>query len=171
MHDIMSKWGLTVHVGHEGKKSKTEEIFILFTTKFKEWRQQKRLKCDNSEVMASEYDLIKRKLTHVDLNKVCDSAPETKKITLHEGGYMLFTLKFTYLGSHVDFIVDGTEDVKIRINKASKSIGALKITCNENDVPLDTKMKLHNSIPLNVLLWGGDNWSGNKGDIKRIETF
>ena len=40
--NIMAKWGLTVHVGRDGKKSKTEAMLILSTNEIKEWRQQKK---------------------------------------------------------------------------------------------------------------------------------
>ena len=50
------------------------------------------------------------------------------------------------------FFIDDTEDVKNRINKASKSIGMLKFTWNSKDIPIDTKIKLHETMLLNSLL-------------------
>ena len=40
-----------------------------------------------------------------------------------------------------------------------------------DDILLETKIKPHDNIPLNLLLCGGYNLSGNKEDIKIIKTF
>ena len=50
-------------------------------------------------------------------------------------------------------------------------MGALKFVCNENDVKLETKITSFSSIPLKFLLWLGDNWTGYKEDINRMELF
>ena len=36
---------------------------------------------------------------------------------------------------------------------------------------LTLKIKSHEAIPVNVLLQGNENWSGNKNDIVMIEAF
>ena len=38
-------------------------------------------------------------------------------------------------------------------------------------MPLDTKIKLYQAIPINLILWSSENWSGNKADIKMMDTF
>ena len=37
--EVMAKWGLTVHVGHSGKKSETELMFIPSTSTIARWRK------------------------------------------------------------------------------------------------------------------------------------
>ena len=37
--EVMAKWGLTVHVGHGGKKSKTELMLVPSTTTVARWRE------------------------------------------------------------------------------------------------------------------------------------
>ena len=68
-------------------------------------------------------------------------------------------------------MLDDAEDVKSRINNSSKSMGALKFTWDEKDVPLETKIKLCISVPMNLLSWGEGNWSGNKDDARMIKIF
>ena len=36
---------------------------------------------------------------------------------------------------------------------------------------LETKIKLRNSIPMSLFLWGGHDWSGSKDDAMRIEVL
>ena len=102
---------------------------------------------------------------------MCNSAPETRNMMLDNNGCISFTPKSTCLGSNTNFMLDGTEDVKNRINKSSKSMGGLRFLWNERDVPLESKIKIYTSIPISILLWGGDDWSRNKDNVRRIEKF
>ena len=36
---------------------------------------------------------------------------------------------------------------------------------------MQTKAKLHLKIPLNLLFWGSDNWSGEKVDVSKSEVL
>ena len=115
--------------------------------------------------------VVKKKTVQIGIAKMCNSAPENRKMMLDNNGWISFTPKSTCLGSNTDFMLDGTEDVKSKIDKASKSMGVLKLVWDEKDVPLETKIKLCTNIPMSLSLWGGDNWSGNKHDTRRIEPF
>ena len=55
--------------------------------------------------------------------------------------------------------------------KAFKEMGLLKNAWDYRKVPLASKIKLHEDIPVSLLLWGGDNWSGNRSDVTSIEAF
>ena len=50
-------------------------------------------------------------------------------------------------------------------------MGALKFAWDAAEVPLITKIKLHQATPMNLMLWGSENWSGNKADIAKMNTF
>ena len=70
--------------------------------------------------------VLKMKNMHIGTTKMCSSAPETRGMMLDDDGCISLNPKFTCLGSNIDFVLDDAEDVKSRINKASKSMGVLK---------------------------------------------
>ena len=87
-----------------------------------------------------------------------DNALETKDIVVDKkGGIFSFTKAFLYLGSNIDFLINDTMDVKNRISKANKSMGALKFVWDAVEVPLITKIKLYQAILMNLMLWGSEN--------------
>jgi len=168
---IMAKWGLTAHVGYDGKQSKTELMYFPSTVTIARWRKESLvLEDDSGNLFSNSVEVITKKV--VDLRIKYSEAPETRDITVDErGGTLSFTMEFLYLGSNIDFLIDDTTDVKNRISKASKSMGALKFIWDAVEVPLSTKIKLYQTIPMNLMLWGSENWSGNKADIKLLDTF
>ena len=96
--------------------------------------------------------VVKKKNVQIGIAKMCNSAPENRNMLLDNNGCISFTPKSTCLGSNTDFMLDGTEDVKSRIDKASKSMGVLKFVWDEKDVPLETKIKLCTNIPMSLSL-------------------
>ena len=50
-------------------------------------------------------------------------------------------------------------------------MGALTFIWKLQAVELRTKCLLYKAIPLNLLLWGAENWSQNSNDIKKLERF
>ena len=167
---IIAKWGLTAHVGYDGKQSKTELMFFPSTVTIARWRKEALLLGDGFVDECCDVDVRTKRF--VDLKIKYTEAPETRDIIVDErGGTLSFTNEFLYLGSSIDFLIDDTTDVKNRISKASKSMGALKFIWDAVEVPLPTKIKLYQAIPMNLMLWGGENWSGNKADIKLLDTF
>jgi len=79
--------------------------------------------------------------------------------------------QFVYLGSTLIFLLDDTVGVKCRILKALKAMGALKSIWEAKEVPLIAKRKLYKAIPVNLILWESENWSGNWNDLKLMEAF
>ena len=55
------------------------------------------------------------------------------------------------------FLLYDAEHVKRIIKNASYAMGALNFMWNAEDVPIETKIKLHACVPLNLVLWGGEN--------------
>ena len=167
---IMAKWGLTAHVGYDGKQSKTELMFFPSTVTIARWRKEDLVLNDGRVDECCSVEVKKKRI--VDLKAKYSEAPETNDIIVDErGGTLSFTNEFLYLGSNIDFLIDDTTDVRNRISKASKSMGALKFIWDAVEVPLSTKIKLYQAIPMNLMLWGSENWSGNKADIKLLDTF
>ena len=85
--------------------------------------------------------------------------------------FIPFTSEFCYLGTMIDFLLDDTSDVKARIVKATKAVGALNFIWKSNQISLETKKKLYLAIPLNLALWNGETWSGNKSDLELLDVF
>ena len=170
MCEIMAKWGLTVHIGHGGKKSKTELMFFPSTLTIARWRNEP-MEIENGDDSPSDTVVIRKKKS-MNLETKYDNAPETEDIAVDErGGVFSFTKAFLHLGSKIDFLIDDTTDVKNRISKANKSMGALKFIWDALEVPLTTKIKLHQATPMNLMLWGSENWGGNKADIAMMNAF
>ena len=88
-----------------------------------------------------------------------------------EGCLVKFINKFTYLGSIINFALDDTVDVESRVSKTRKSMEALRFIWEDESMPLIIKVKLCNAMPLNLSLWGGENWSRNEADIKKIRSI
>ena len=132
---------------------------------------KKRLEYGNNVADTVGSRVVKKKTAQIGIAKKCNSAPETRNMMLENDGCISFTPKFTLLSSNIDFILGRTEDVKNRIKKSSKSMGGLRFLWNEKDAPLEAKIKICTNIPISILLWGGDDWSRNKDDVRRIEKF
>ena len=107
----------------------------------------------------------------VNLTEAYESAPETEVIVINESELMPFTANFCYSGSVIDFLIDDTTDVKSRVNKASKAMGALGFIWKAPQTCLDTKIKLFLAIPVNLALWNCETWSGNKMDMDILDVF
>ena len=107
----------------------------------------------------------------VNLKEAYESAPETEDIVINESEIMTFTTNFCYLGSVIDFLIGDTTDVKSRVNKAIKAMGALGFIWKAPQTCLDTKIKLFLAIPVNLALWNCETWSGNKMDMDILDVF
>ena len=57
------------------------------------------------------------------------------------------------------------------MSKAFRVIGALKFIWHTRDAPLITKVKLQNTILLNLSLQGSENWSGNRNNLTKCKAF
>ena len=58
----------------------------------------------------------------------------------------MFTKKFSYLRSVINFLLDNTEGIKNRINKVIKLIRALKFIQDKKDMLIEIKIKLYTTI-------------------------
>ena len=62
----------------------------------------------------------------VNLEDAYKSSPKTAVIIINDNELISFVLNFCYLGSFIVFLIDNTLEVKSRITKASKAMGALE---------------------------------------------
>ena len=91
-------------------------------------------------------------------------------ITL-EGEALEEVESFTYLGSVVDKLGGTDADVKVRIGKARAAFHQLKNVWGSSDLPLNTKIRIFNSMVKPVLLYGAETWRTTVYTMKRIQTF
>ena len=104
-------------------------------------------------------------------NSYAESPENYYIIVDDEGDVVKFNNRFTYLGSIIDFSLVDTVDSESRVPKDSKYMGALRFIWEDENMALIIKVKLCNASPLNLILWGGENWSGNASDINEWEAF
>ena len=88
-------------------------------------------------------------------------APETQVLDISTEEHIPFASSFCYLDSEIDFLLDDTSEIRIRINKVNKAMGVLKFIWNAKHVSLDSKIKLFFAIPVNLALWNCETWTGN----------
>ena len=98
--------------------------------------------------------------------------PDTSPITLSDGTRITFCERFTYLGSVIHQSLSDDEDVHRRITKATQAFGSLRslIFCNPH-LPLKIKQYLYMAIPVNLLLWGSENWALSERMLSKLESF
>ena len=69
------------------------------------------------------------------------------------------------------FLLSDSIDSKNRMLTDTKIIGALKFNWEAKELPMLSKHKSCAIIPVNLLLQGSENWSGNKSDARILEVF
>ena len=79
---------------------------------------------------------------------------------------------FIYLGSCVTSDGHVNLEVNQRISKASKAFEKLKRPLwSRKDISTKIKMKVFNSVVMNILLYGSETWTPLEQDLCRLETF
>ena len=94
----------------------------------------------------------KEKKTCVNLAKMHEKADETRDIVISDCRLITFTKELTCIGFMMLLLLGDTEEVKTRIKKESKAMGALNFTWNAEDVQIETKIKLCTCASLNLKL-------------------
>ena len=145
--DVMSKFGLIIHTGTAEKESKTKAVFFPSTLTIKRWRKNSQFLSlkSNGTTNATQKEsndliqLTEEKL--VNLKEIYSNAPETAPLKINSMESIPFTSEFCYLGTMIDFLLDDISDVKARIAKATKAVGALNFVWKSNQISLETKKK------------------------------
>ena len=174
---IMEKFGLTVHTGNKNKRSKTEALFIPSTITLQRWRHTHLPSIANNTSNPSNQQCDKitksQKVSpSIDLDSIYDNAKEPETFIVdNKNNHIHFVKEFKYLGTTINYMLDDTLDIKFRISQASKAVGALTPLWKSPAVSIETKIKLYLAIPVNLVLWNCETWSGNTTDLNRIDIF
>ncbi len=87
-----------------------------------------------------------------------DALPATQQIEVADG-YVTFCHTFKYLGSRISYNLQDDADIEARLAAANQSMGALKEVWRNPHLDTYRKYLLFRAIPVNLLLWGCENWS------------
>jgi len=99
-----------------------------------------------------------------------DALPETQQFDVADG-CVTFCRTFKYLGSRISYNLRDDADIEARLAAANQSMGALKEVWRNPHLDTYSKYLLFRAIPMNLLLWGCENWSLRQDLLRRLEVF
>ena len=137
---------------------KTKVVFFPSTLTLKKWRCGSETN-DIANDIANDDELINLIPNRINLLKSHENAAKTKPFAVNSNENVFFTDNFYCLGSILDFLLDDASDMKLRISKADKAIGALNFIWVSQQLSLESKIKLFLAIPVNLALWNCETWS------------
>jgi hypothetical protein len=183
IHSHLARFGLEVHIGRGGDLSKTKCVFFPPPQFFNDKLNHPSLTDDST----NDGDLWL--ISPTKCNELCpperreserartaredmryDSLPETAEIKVADG-YVTFSRKFKYLGSRIPYNLRDDDDINARLAAASQSMGALKEIWHNPHLDTYSKYLLFRGIPVNLLLWGCENWSLRQSLLRQLEVF
>ena len=104
-------------------------------------------------ILLPSSELIKQKKNTIDLKKIYYNTYKTNNFSVdNEGCFISFTHYFKYLRSIIDFLLNNTTDIDIRISAANKVMGVMAFIWNTEEVLMETKYKLYMVIPISFAL-------------------
>ena len=86
------------------------------------------------------------------LNRAYADSEHTSDLDLPNNTHIPFTKSFKYLGSQINFLLQDSEDINLRISKANKAMGALNHFWRNKAVDTHSKFLIYMAIPTNLLL-------------------
>jgi len=152
----MTRLGLVMHAGREGKKSKTEFMFfpsplssktMILNQDFLE-RQQPTDAIVPIDYFSSMSTKKKQRL----LDSAYNNIVATQSFRTDSGGTITSTKQFKYLGSIFSYDLRDRPDIEARISSAAKASGALKEVWECSTVDLRAKSHLYKAIFINQKL-------------------
>ena len=107
----------------------------------------------------------------INKNKIEVMRHLTDKTPITLDGTKLKGDKFTYLGSTVAMNGECLIDIKCRLRKAASVMTKLGTMWKNKSISQKTKLKLHSSNVLAVLLYEAECWSLTAGTEKKLASF
>lgn len=99
-----------------------------------------------------------------------DALPETTQIDVADG-YVTFCCKFKYLGSRISYSLPNDDNIEARLAAANQIMGPLKEVWRNPHLDTYSKYHLFHAIPVNLLLWGCENWLLRPALLRKLEVF
>ena len=101
----------------------------------------------------------------------CDDGSTPPNFNVADG-FISFTRKFKYLGTHIVPSLDSSDEIDIRIAKASQAFGALsQSTFRNKDVKKHLKGRIYIALILSILLHGCETWFLREQEYQKLRTF
>jgi hypothetical protein len=141
IHRTMARFGLIMHIGRDGKKSKTEAM--CHPPSYQECREQQEEVGETSE------------------EALCAAAD----------GCVTFARKFKHLGSWTTQDLRDDTDIKVRVGKARAQAQQLANIWRCKHITTEFKKMLYIQLPLNTALWGAESWTLTAESERKLETF
>ena len=201
VHSHLTRFGLEVHIGRNGAPSKTECVFfpppqffddipssdLTLTTDVEEpWllfqdpTPAPDTPSTHTVALSStrptgrngkkEKKDTKEKTRQKKIDDKYDALPDTQQFEVADG-YVTFCRTFKYLGSRISYNLRDDADIEARLAAANQSMGALKEVWRNPHLDTYSKYLLFRAIPMNLLLWGCENWSLRQDLLRRLEVF
>ena len=101
----------------------------------------------------------------------CDDGTTKPNFNVADG-FISYTRKFKYLGSHIVPSLDSEAEIDIRIKKASQAFGALsESTFRNKDVRKHLKGRIYVALILTILLHGCETWFLREAEYQKLKAF
>ena len=150
LHQHFVLFGMLMHVGRDGAKSKTEAMFCPAGRRDK----SAKIEDDASTRLENIY-----------------SAADTSPITVDGNGCVHFCKLFKYLGSFISWDLNDEHEVMDRIQKASRSFGAMNCVFRARNIRYIVKNRLYITLVCSILLYGSENWCLTQKVMKKLQNF
>ena len=167
---VFEYFGLEMHVGRNGEKSKTECVFFPPPQFFKlpEALTYEQDADENDTAITTKPK--NKTLSLKKMDNLYDNLDETKRIHLDDG-YVDFTKHFKYLGNYISYHLRDDYDIDKRLDQAYKSMGALNSFWSNPYVDMYYKHTIFMAIPINLLLWGCESWALRESHYDKLDAF
>ena len=101
----------------------------------------------------------------------CDDGTTKPNFNVADG-FISYSRKFKYLGSHIVPSLDSEVEIDIRIKKASQALGALsESTFRNKDVRKHLKGRIYVALILTILLHGCETWFLREAEYQKLKAF
>ena len=103
---------------------------------------------------------------------VCSRSERVVRMNVELNGVLLEEVDcFKYLGSQISVEGGVEEDVKYRVNEASKVLGSMKRVCKSRQLGMNAKRRLYEGVIVPTALYGAETWGLKVAEKKRLNVL
>ena len=186
INNTFEQLGLEMHVGSNGKKSKTEAMYFPTGSFFNHQNEAAPALSSSStfnpaeDINEENYPITATssrkqtfsRMTQKQRQDMYFASDNTKRIYLSDGtSYVDFTAHFKYLGTYISFDLTEDFDINNRITKASREMGRLRHFFQNQYIELKFKHQVFVQYIVNILLWGCKNWAIKEHHFLKLNSL
>jgi len=151
------------------------------------WEVCQLLFADDTALVADSEEKLQRLVTEfgrvcdrrklkVNVNKskvmVCLRSATEVSLNVKLNGEMLERVEsFKYLGSQISMYGGVDEDVRYRVNEASKAWGGMKAVFKARQLGMNVKRRLYEGVIVPTALYGAETWGMKVAEKKKVNVF